>query len=445
MRPAAFIVELCNNFPHTEFRLLRETKADDTAKVEAQRQGIMKRMRGFFAVDEATAVDPKRIMDLVCGQFIDGEEVILEVTGKCEIMAAEFFKIAWENLGDYSDDIETAKARLTRLIDEAFSKIEDPDIEGLGGKIGVGSEDAGMVEEEESRSVAIINDRLHDLTLPMIPAIMRYFGCRLKVAFEVPEDGIFSFEIEPNASAGRDMRILQRILELPVEVGTRITVLTAGQCRFKANQAVRSVLRNLWQCDAWLRDRGRGFDSEETVVQLLEFATKVDADQSREYSSVQNPYISNLLFTSQHVIINPSSSQFSKEEALSQLAAPHAHLHHLELSWILNRVHEAEQKQPVVLRDGFAIAHGAVDRNPRISITFGVYPAGVVWDYTGRRVKLVAMVVFAKDAYGTWRDYLKKLAIVFRTDPGLQEQLVTSENSDEFRGLLRRAETEMIK
>jgi mannitol/fructose-specific phosphotransferase system IIA component (Ntr-type) len=106
---------------------------------------------------------------------------------------------------------------------------------------------------------------------------------------------------------------------------------------------------------------------------------------------------------------------------------------------------EAEQKQPVVLREGFAIAHATMDRNPRLAITFGIFPSGVMWKESGERVNLIAMVLCAEDTYGTWRDYLKKFAIVFRARPELQGRLIASKSADEFLRELREAETSLIK
>jgi mannitol/fructose-specific phosphotransferase system IIA component (Ntr-type) len=380
------------------------------------------------------------------GHFKDGEEVTVTVNGKYEIMASEFFKLAWENLGNLGNNLKgadgdkTEKARLAALIDEAYIKIEEPDLADLGAFAPHGDD---TKVKPECRSVATINDRLHDLTLPMLPHIARHFRCKLQIAFEVPLDGVFWFAFEPDGSSDSAMRVLDRILELPVEVGTKITILTDGPERFKANEAVKDVLKNLWQCDCWLRAKGKDLENAETISELLTFAEKTGAAQSHEYGFIQNPFISNLL-TSQHVIVNPSAAEFSKADLLNQLSAPHVSLHQLEHSLVLDRVLDTEKREPIVLRDGFAIAHAAMDRTPRILITFGTYPKGVVWDTTGRIVRLVCLVLFAKDTYGTWRDYLKKLAIVFRTVPSLQERLIGSQNSAEFRDVLREAEMTMI-
>ena len=423
MRPAAFVVKLCRMFPETEFRILTET-----ADKKSPKKGI----------------DPKELMQLQFGQFYDGDEVTVEVQGKCEIMASEFLKVVWENLLDYSDDVPAAKVRLTRLIDETFNRIYDPDIEAAGGELPVAVNKAELAPaDEECRSVATINDRLHNLSLPMILLISKHFQSRLQISFEVPLQGIFTFTLEPQSAHASEERILEHILELPIEVGTRITVLTRGQNRVRANESVKTVLQNLWQCDEWLRNRTEGFESQKTILELLEFAEKVGSAQSPEYGTIQNPYISNQL-TNQHVFINADQSEFSKNEVLSQLAAAHARTHRLEFSAVLDRVRDAEKRKSIVLREGFAIAHGAMDRTPRISITFGVYPNGVVWDDTGRRVRLVSMVVFARDTYGTWEDYFRKMAIVFHANPTLQEQLIETKSSGEFRAVLRETETKMI-
>src|SRR5262245_18518645 len=102
LRPAGFIVNLCNCFSAADFVILRDSQSDRPP---------------------TKPINGKSICDLCTAGIIHGEEVTLEVKGKCEIMAAEFFKVAWENLADYADDVEAGKARLTQLIDETFSRI----------------------------------------------------------------------------------------------------------------------------------------------------------------------------------------------------------------------------------------------------------------------------------------------------------------------------------
>jgi hypothetical protein len=53
------------------------------------------------------------------------------------------------------------------------------------------------------------------------------------------------------------------------------------------------------------------------------------------------------------------------------------------------------------------------------------------------------MVLFARDTHGTWRAYLRKMAGLFRGNPALQEQLIGSENSEDFLDVLRKAEKSM--
>jgi len=385
---------------------------------------------------DSEEVDPKQLIPLTVAKFRDGEEIILEVTGSCEVLASEFFKVVWENLGNYSEDVAASKARLNQLVDETFGKIDDPDI-NTGTEVPIDFSVAPQKTQEEARSVATINDRLHNLTLPMIPLIARYFQTRLELSFEVPTAGIFPFEMGPT----NDYTLHEDILDLKIEVGTRITVRTWGINRFKANDGVRAVLQSLWQCDEWLRRRERGFESDKTIQELLEFAAHMGASQSADYGYVQNPFISNLL-TTQHILVRTGT--FSKEEALSQLAAPHARMHGLDIAAILNRVLEAERKQPVVLREGFAIAHAAMHRNPRLAITFGIFPSGVLWQEPGEKVHLVAMILCAEDTYGTWRDYLKKFAKLFRSRPDLQNRLISASGPDQFLSELRDAETSLI-
>jgi len=397
-------------FPQTEFRILRSPKKDPPE------------------------VDPKSIMELMSAVFEHGEEVTLEVRGKCEIMAAEFFKVAWENLANYADDVQASKTRLVRLIDETFSRILDPDIMAPRGDYMPISGGFRTPRGEECRGVATINDRLHDLSLPMIPLIAKHFGSSLEIAFQAPEQGIFSFTMAPQNGFELDLSIL----DLDIEVGTSITVRTWGPNRANANEAVRAVLQNLWQCDDWLRNqKGADLTSEDSIRHLLEFVDCIEKQQSSGYGSIQNPSISTLLAQDQ-VFINSATSQTSKKQALGQLIAPHAQKYGLQVASVLGRVESVE------LREGLVIAYAAMERTPRIWITFGVYPSGVVWDDTGKGAKLVAMVLFARDTYDTWRAYRRKMAMLFWGNPRFQEQLIASRTREEFLTGLRQTEKAMM-
>src|SRR5207253_705501 len=92
--------------------------------------------------EQGDEVDPKSLMSLVCGHFHDGAEVTVEVTGQLEAMAAEFFKVVWQNLGQLGGIFPgeraeqeawraAEEARLARLVDQVFSSIPDTDLEEL--------------------------------------------------------------------------------------------------------------------------------------------------------------------------------------------------------------------------------------------------------------------------------------------------------------------------
>jgi mannitol/fructose-specific phosphotransferase system IIA component (Ntr-type) len=166
--------------------------------------------------------------------------------------------------------------------------------------------------------------------------------------------------------------------------------------------------------------------------------------QEIHYGYVQNPFISNLL-TAQHVFVNPGGAVLTKKAVLEQLCDPHVEKCSLQKTDIIKHVQEAEQRQTVVLRPGFAVAHGALPYGPRISITFGVYPDGIDWSPLDDPVRLVAMVICAKDTYRTWRDYMKKFAILFRSKPKLQKELTAAKSNEEFVALLRNAEISLVK
>ena len=422
MRPAAYIVKLSKDwFPHTKFQVRRS---------------------GEDAQPSDEGVDSKSITELVLAGFCHGDEVCVQVSGRCETMAAEFFKIVWENLEGYTDDERGVKARLAGLIDDAFLGIDDPDLIGFNTAVFQTSRKEDSDGVQECRAVATINDHLHNLSLPMLPLIAKHFDVGLQIAFELtPSDGIFSFGM--NEQNGFELDYT-RILRLNVEIGTRITVLTRGTNRVEANTAVTSVLRNLWQCDDWIRQRPKGLESDAAIVELLAFAKSLGRFQSPENTSISNPYISNLL-SPRRVFMNNERSEFSKQGILRQLLSSQVQDYGLDMALVLKGVQDAERREQVVLREGFALAHGAVERTPRVAISFGVYRKGVVWDGANRVVRLVCMVLVAKDCYGTWRDYLRKMGILFSSNRDLQEQLIQSRDSEDFCATLRCAEKAMVK
>jgi phosphotransferase system HPr-like phosphotransfer protein/mannitol/fructose-specific phosphotransferase system IIA component (Ntr-type) len=417
-RPISFLIGLCDKFPHTEFRLSKEDRTSD---------------------DLSWRVDMKSLINMMQGAFQDGDTVILEVRGKTEVMASTFLKIALENLDGYADDPAATRAKITTLIDEVSSRIYDPDLDDLDDVIVQKSLEDLLPIDREYRVVAVINDRLHDVSLPMIPLIAKHFGCDLQIGFELPNKGVFLFNMGPQNAYNLE----RRILDLEIQVGTKITVVASGTRGEEAGAAVKSVLQNLWQCDYWIRSRAKDWDSEAAVSHLINYAREMARHFSPAYGHVQNPFISNLITRS--VFVNTAGQSFSKELALEQLAASHARLYDLPLAEILKRVKEVERKQTVVPRPGFAIAHAAMERSPRISISFGVYPDGVLWSKEDGMVKLVAMVLCAHDTYKTWRDYLKRFSILFRSVPSLQSQLVSTRKSAEFVDVLRTAEVSLMK
>jgi mannitol/fructose-specific phosphotransferase system IIA component (Ntr-type)/phosphotransferase system HPr-like phosphotransfer protein len=417
-RPAAFLVQFCKQFPKTEFRI--------------------------FKTGLAEPINPKNQVQLVfIGRFEHEDLVTLEVSGQLEIVAAACFKVICENLAGYSDPPlinNPVKAKLIKMIDETFARVYDPDLEDLEGAIHFIARKDRPVGAEEYRSVTVINDRLHDISLLAIPQIAKHFSCNLQIQFELQEKGIFSFSMTNENSYTLD----SGILECEIPVGTRFTVVSSGRKAKSAGSAVSNVLQSLWQCDEWLRRRIKGIETMVVVPELIEFAEEMAKHSSNVYDYVQEPLISNLLTTRQ-VFLNETGKAVLKEAALKQLVLPHADLYDLQASKILERIHEAEKKQIVLLRPGFALAHAAMDYGPRISLTFGVFPDGVEWSHNGAKVNLVAMVVYTPGTIRTWRDYMKRFATLFRSHPHLVKELVAVETSKDFIALLKQAEVSSVK
>lgn len=415
-RNISFLITLCDKFPDAEFRLAKYEHDSDVLE---------------------EPVDMRSIVNMMRGGFHHGDRLNLQVSGKLQIMAAAFLRTALENLDSYSDDPVATTAKIVQLNDELSTHLYDPDLADLD-EIAVTRKDL-ISRNEEYRSVAVINDRLHDISLPMIPFLARHFGCELQIGFDLPDKGVFVF----NMSSENAYDLDKRILDLDIPVGTRITIVTSGNGAEETNAAVKNVLQNLWQCDHWIRTRPRDWDGDINAPDLIRYAREMGRHLNPAYSYVQDPFISNLI--TQSVFVNKVGQQFSKRSALEQLAAPHARLYDLAPEEVLRRVEEAERNQTVLPRPGFAIAHAAMVRSPRISISFGTYPDGITWSERDGTVKLVAMVICAHDTYKTWRDYLRRFAILFRSVPSLQKQLVASPTDNAFRKALRAAEVSLLQ
>lgn len=408
----AYIVQLCKSFPNTDFKIYNNESGDP--------------------------VDPLSIIALMTADIHHGDEVQVVVSGEMEVVAAECLRITLENIADYSDNISAGRLRLRGLLDAIFSRIYDPDVADAQDLVKSFIKNTRDSSKEEYRLVAVVNDRLHDVSLPMIPLIAKHFDCSLCICFELPNSGIHSFHMTSSNGFALD----DGILELDIGVGTRITVIARGSRKEAAARAVADVLQNLWQCDVWFRRKYKGGDAEALISELISYAREIGRTGKTQYDYVRRPFITHLLFP-KHVFINAAGTPFSKDLVVQQLAQPHAELHKISLDSIIDCVKETESKISVPMRPGFALLHAAMDWGPRISISFGVYPEGVFWETGMSPAKLVAMFVCAKDTHRTWRDYLKRLAVLFRTNHGLFVDLISAASPDRFRSILREAEVSL--
>lgn len=415
-RPAGFLKQLCDQFPNTTFRI---SKAANRGENEVG--------------------NPKSVMSMLFGCFQHGDELILEVEGELEMKAGTFVKIALENMEGYCDDVPGTEKRVADLIDKANEVMFDPELDMIEERL-MRARNELPVKERENRFVAVINDRLHDVSLPMIPLIAKHFGCDFHISFDVPPDGIYSFAIEAKNGYALD----RRILDLDISVGTKITILAAGDQGKEAGAALKNVLQSLWQCDAWIRRHRKDIESPQAITELLVYARESGRRGAGGYGYIQNPFVSNLIARNS-VFVNPPGQNFSKEEALIQLARAHAEHHGLRVDEIVKAILETEQKQTVRPRPGFAIAHTAIENGPRISISFGTYAEGVFWSKLDGNVNLVAMVIFALDARRTWLDYMQRFGKLFHELPQLQNQLMACRSPNEFTALFRQAEISLAK
>jgi phosphotransferase system HPr-like phosphotransfer protein len=202
-RPAAFLLKLRrDSFPKTKIRMFR-----------------------VGAESEAVRFDS--IYSFMYAQFKDGEEVILEVDGGDEKLASDIFRLVLQNMKDPEQatlttdtvDLDRVENHLKNTVDKAFLCMTGQDSGAY--------EDVSIAPRESVSSVrefAYLNDRLHNLTVPMLPTIARFYNCAIELRFET-KSGVHVCRMEPTS----DELVASEILSTAPEAGTRITIFASGE------------------------------------------------------------------------------------------------------------------------------------------------------------------------------------------------------------------------
>jgi phosphotransferase system HPr-like phosphotransfer protein/mannitol/fructose-specific phosphotransferase system IIA component (Ntr-type) len=412
-RPCGLIARFCLSFPNTEF-LFRKHETPD-------------------------AVSGKSIFDMVSAQFCHEDVLEIEVSGESEIMASACLKVICENLQDYGNDEERGKNHLNGLVLETMNETFDPEFIHSHDSIYLLTQFATKSDRTQARGVAVINDRLHDISLFAIPMVAKHHRSNIRLQFDSVDSGIFTFEI----LAANDFCLDPGLIEVVIPPGTRITITADGDKGGEAVKALTLILENLWQCDDWLRRKHSRLNRPEIVRDLIAHANEVSKLQIKANKYVNNPYISELL-TKQCIAFESPGMAKNKAGVFSQMAGIHSRLHGLDEAQLLKAVSEPERPQSVELRHGFALLHTAVSFGPRLSLSFGIYPTGINWEGFEQPVKLVAMVVFSHDTYRTWRECMKKFAVLFREVPSLLPRLIACQTANDFLVTFREAERNRI-
>ncbi len=294
-RPAAFLLELRrDSFPKTKIRMFR------------------------VGASESEAVRFDSIISFMVAEIKDGEEVILEVDGGDEKLASDIFRFVLQNMKDPeqttlpTEDVnfDGVEKYLKNAVDKAFLCMTGEDSGAYEDVPIAPRENVGSVEE-----FAYLNDRLHNLTVPMLPTIARFYNCAIELRFDA-KSRTEVCRLEPTS----DELVVRDILRAAPEAGTRITIIASGDQREKACTTMQSVLNNLRQCDQWLRHRKGNLDTDLVVAELIAYAGRL---AQLPKNAATNPYcaeISNLLSEDRVIVYLPSSS-LSKEEVLHQLVA----------------------------------------------------------------------------------------------------------------------------
>jgi len=391
LRPATVIAEFLEKFPKTQFSVYRV--------IGGQTDLTMK-------------IDPKSILALQLAELPDGDELEVHATGDCEELAVAFLSSLFEIIGNFSCDgdqngsLSEQKADINAILDSKLSP---------------------MILDEHDASFkrnVVINDRLHSLTLSVLPELTKHFQSNLELRFYVHDSGIEVCRI----SESDDFKLPTDAPFLRIEVGTQITVLSNGGDAEKLNRSCCLLLTHLWQCDEWMRRNSNlYFESDGYISKVIDFILSFEdesGEESVEYSHVNNPLISNLL-AEDCVFISRSKNVCHKSDVLKKLARMPAQSFGIPVNTFVQEIIRREGKLPVY-SNRYGLAHAMVDRNPRIAVYIGVFPNGAIWDeQSAEQINIVFLFVFAADCHRTYSDYLTKLVPLLRDNPNLVEEIAT--------------------
>ena len=412
-RPATLLLNLKKHFPTTNIRLFRVGKSE-------------------------LAVNFDSIVSFMIAEFEDGEELILEVDGGDEKLASDIFRLALQNLKDPEQaTLETDHVNYKRVENHLKNAVDKAFLCMTGQDSGA-YEDVHIAPRESVSSVrefAYLNDRLHNLTVPMLPTIARFYNCAIELRFET-KSGVEVCRLEPTS----DELVVREIVWAAPEAGTRITIIASGEQRERACTTMQSVLNNLRQCDQWLRERKVNLDRDVIVTGLIAHAANMAQLPKAPGTNPYCPEISSLLSEDRVIVYLPSSS-LSKEEVLHQLVALlSTHYVTLVEEDVLGSVWARERQEPVILRDGLAVPHASIQHGPRIAMAMAIVPKGVQWDASKPNVQIIVLFIFADDTHLTYLEHVGQLATVFKGNEMLQESLICGRNAREIVRLFRESE-----
>jgi mannitol/fructose-specific phosphotransferase system IIA component (Ntr-type) len=129
------------------------------------------------------------------------------------------------------------------------------------------------------------------------------------------------------------------------------------------------------------------------------------------------------------------------KSAIDALCALHSvSIPKIASSLISKQVEKRELQSSTLLTElgkaGVAVPHARFPQLPtRLSVALGLFPNGLFWrkgdEEEDRLVRVVFLCLVDSDYPNTYLDYLSKLARIFRTFKGLDEQIVSAKSVDD--------------
>lgn len=318
--------------------------------------------------------------------------------------------------------------RIYNLIDARFLEMQgEPEARILDR-----AADSLVARDRDQRFLAVINDRLHRLSVYALLRLCRSMNVKVSIAYAMGQEGIYAFDLWR-----RDEHdLLLDIWQHSPEAGTPVTVIAKTAASIECATMVSALLTHFREFDEWLRGSRLEPSRKEDLRTIVQFTrdTLVAAGKPLVLSGRRT--ITNAL-PLERVFAFDDGSRLTKEQVLHELTVPHAVRYNLPVQSLIVGLLAVG---PTQLREGFVYAHCKVARGPRVSASLGRLRVGIEWYGYITSVRLVLVVVGAADTPRSQAEFVSSFARMIYRRKDLLPRLVDSRDAREAFDLLVDAE-----